>query len=93
MQPETQLKTALKNGFDPNILYKDPLTIVKEPMCTILEKHSKIPVDKVVSHVNKVVSKSASPFKSASLTSFRQRDRAFAVVSTLYPYALPNLTQ
>lgn len=83
MQPETQLKTALKNGFDPNILYNDPLTTVKEPMCTILEKHSKVPGGKVVSHVNKVVSKSTSPFKSAILTSYRQRDRAFAVVSTL----------
>jgi hypothetical protein len=61
MHPDAQLKTALKNGFDPKLLYKEPLTTVKEPVCSILEKHSKVPVDKVVSHVNEVVSRMTNP--------------------------------
>ncbi|KAL4768451.1 hypothetical protein BDW60DRAFT_210996 [Aspergillus nidulans var. acristatus] len=58
MQTDTQLETALKDGFDPKILYNDTLITIKEPMCVILEKHSRIPVDQVVGHVNNVIAPS-----------------------------------
>ncbi|CBF80430.1 protein ausD [Aspergillus nidulans FGSC A4] len=90
MQPETQLKTALKNGFDPNILYKDPLTIVKEPMCTILEKHSKIPVDKVVSHVNKVRDRAFAVFPYACIGQFSFVELSIAA-SPYYPEMLERV--
>lgn len=62
MHPDDQLKSALRNGFDPKLLYKEPLKTVKEPICTILEKYSKIPLEKVVSHINEVVSRLTRPF-------------------------------
>ncbi|OOQ86840.1 hypothetical protein PEBR_19813 [Penicillium brasilianum] len=70
MHPDAQLKTALKNGFDPKLLYKEPLTTVKEPVCSILEKHSKVPVDKVVSHVNEVRDRAFAVFPYACIGQF-----------------------
>ena len=64
MHPDAQLKAALKKGFDPKLLYKEPLNAVKEPVCSILEKHSKVPVDKIVSHVNEVVSRITNSYSS-----------------------------
>ncbi|KAF7172374.1 hypothetical protein CNMCM5623_004582 [Aspergillus felis] len=70
MHPDAQLKTALKKGFNPKLLYKDPLKTLKEPVYTILEKHSKIPVDRVVSHVNEVRDRAFAVFPYACIGQF-----------------------
>jgi hypothetical protein len=56
MHPDAQLKAAVNNGFDPKSLCQPRLTTVKEPVRTILEKHGSIPADKIVDHVNELVS-------------------------------------
>ncbi|GES66574.1 methyltransferase trt5 [Aspergillus terreus] len=70
MHPDDQLKSALRNGFDPKLLYKEPLKTVKEPICTILEKYSKIPLEKVVSHINEVRDRAFAVFPYACIGQF-----------------------
>lgn len=55
MHPDSQLETAVKNGFDPKSLYSTELTKVNEPARTILEQYSKIPAEKVLQHVKDLV--------------------------------------
>lgn len=55
MHPDTQLQSAVKDGFDPKSLYSTELTKVNEPARTILEKYSKIPAENILQHVKDLV--------------------------------------
>jgi hypothetical protein len=59
---ETDLRSMLANGLDSKSLawYESDLKEVPEPAKTLLEKYSRIPSDKVVQHVNSMVSVSIS---------------------------------
>lgn len=57
MNPNAQLKTAIERGFDPKVLYSAELKSVKEPIRSILEEQSNIPAEKILAHVQEVVSK------------------------------------
>ncbi|KAL5334681.1 hypothetical protein BJX70DRAFT_377422 [Aspergillus crustosus] len=92
MHPDAQLETALKNGFDPKLLYKDPLKTVKEPVCTILEKHSKIPVDNIVHHVNEVRDRAFAVFPYACIGQFSFVELSIAD-SPYYPEMLERTKQ
>ena len=56
MHPDSQLETAVQNGFDPKSLYSLELTKVNEPVRKILEQHSKIPAPLILQHVKDLVS-------------------------------------
>ncbi|KAJ5902878.1 hypothetical protein N7495_003406 [Penicillium taxi] len=51
MHPDSQLETALENGFNPKSLLALELTKVNEPARTILEEYSKIPAAEILQHV------------------------------------------
>lgn len=55
----------IENGLDSKSLawYESDLKEVPEPAKTLLEKYSKVPSDKVVQHVNSMVSISISGAK------------------------------
>jgi hypothetical protein len=55
MHPDSQLKSAVKDGFDPKSLYSPELTKVNEPARTILEQYSKIPAGHILQHVKDLV--------------------------------------
>lgn len=56
MHPDSQLETAVQNGFDPKSLYSLELTKVNEPVRKILEQYSKIPAPLILQHVKDLVS-------------------------------------
>ncbi|KAL2826215.1 hypothetical protein BDW59DRAFT_161054 [Aspergillus cavernicola] len=90
MHPDAQLETGLKNGFDPKILKTDPLTSVKEPVRTILEKYSKVPADKIVSHVNEVRDRAFVVFPYACIGQFSFVELSIAA-SPCYPEMLERV--
>lgn len=49
----------LSSSFKPNDYYDPDIQTVKEPVRTVLEKYSRIPSEKIVDHVNEVVSLTA----------------------------------
>lgn len=46
----------VSSGFKPNDYYDPDIQTVNEPIRSILEKYSKVPGDRIVDHVNDVVS-------------------------------------
>lgn len=49
----------LSSSFKPNDYYDPDIQTVQEPVRTVLEKYSRIPSEKIVDHVNEVVSLTA----------------------------------
>ncbi|KAL4902295.1 hypothetical protein BDW74DRAFT_62756 [Aspergillus multicolor] len=92
MHPDSQLESAIKNGFKPESLYSLQPIQVKEPVWTILQQYSGIPAAKILQHVQDLRDRAFKVFPYACIGQASFLELSIAS-SACYPEMLERVKQ